>query len=144
MFKNVKSADEFAAVLKVPRKAIAIVLVEPISSICKSTKCRFPAIKRNRNHCPCHKKCWYPLLSERSGLMLGPKFLRPVGRFRDCDCDMKACKAAGYFPAPGAIFVPKACHDVACNTPTLLSVSQKQKLLNTKCARLYLFPGTFL
>ena len=63
MFRAVKCVDDFAAVIRVPRKAMDV--VTPKHMMCISKECPFHAIENNGNHCPAHQRSWYQLENER-------------------------------------------------------------------------------
>ena len=84
MFRGIEYVDAFADILRVPRKAIPLIV--PLSLPCRSRGCPFNAILGNGNHCPTHQRSWYPLIGERGLDLLGPEFLKSHGHFRGCEC----------------------------------------------------------
>lgn len=143
MFRGVKSADDFANVLHVPKKSIPLVV--PDDAPCRSDGCRFLAIKNNGGHCPAHQRSWYPLLNTRGGDLLGPEFLRSNCPSASCDCVVAACKSAGYFPLQGPLHIPAAGHETAMKSPGLLSREKKEALQSKGGKRkdLRLYPWHF-
>jgi len=137
MFANIKTTDEFAILLGVPKKSIPLVV--PTNKHCKSHGCPFNAIRRNGGHCPAHERRWYPLLDDRGGGLFGPEFLHDLSstRYIDCSCSDLVCKSAGYFPNQSAIYIPKDGNDIVKNTPNLLSNETKQK------DKLHIYPWHF-
>lgn len=142
MFAEVQSVDDFARVLGVPKKSIA--LIKPMKDRnCKSARCPFKAIEANHNHCPAHGRVWYPLRQHRGGQLLGPEFLRRANDHRDCSCDEQSCKSAGYFPGQGALHVKKEWHIKMSKTPHLF-LSQKREAYKTNPdKKMYLYPWHF-
>ena len=142
MFDGVRSVEDFAAKLQVPVKAIPLVV--PKDTPCRSKGCPHNAINGNGDHCPCHQRTWYPLKNQRGGDLWGNEFLRSssTGGLRTCDCNVPSCKAAGYFPGQGAIYIPSQGIEACINTPNLLAPSKKEKL-HAKKGPLYLYPWHF-
>lgn len=143
MFADVKSVDDFAALLGVPRDSIA--LVTPKMQPCKSDGCPFNAIARNGDRCPAHQRSWYPLSDHRGGDLLGPEFLRPLGtpRHRTCDCNQQACLSTGYFLSQDALYIPKSGFLTASKSPGLLDDAQKAKIKDNSLNKLYLYAWHF-
>mmetsp|Transcript_29333 Transcript_29333/g.61840 ORF Transcript_29333/g.61840 Transcript_29333/m.61840 type:complete len:425 (+) Transcript_29333:99-1373(+) len=135
MFAGVKSVEDFAAVLRVPLKAIPLVV--PKDKPCRSKGCPHNAIEGNSNYCPAHQRSWYPLRHTRGGHLFGPEFLRFNGKFRSCSCDLPSCKSAGYFPGQDALYIPSTGVETVLNTPNLFSPEKKQKLREKKFVYLY-------
>ena len=91
MFASVKSSDDFARILGVPKKSIGLIV--PTTHECKSKGCQFNAIDRNGGHCPAHERTWYPLKGMRGSKLHGVEFLRPMssGVPKECQCNKRTC-----------------------------------------------------
>ena len=140
MLAGVNSVEEFAHTLKVPEQSIALII--PTNDNCKIEECPFNAIANNEGCCPLHKRTWYPLLTQRGNKLLGPEFLRGTsGKLRVCDCKQKACKAAGYFPNQGALYISSSGHETLLSQTGLLSKKAKEKVKKKK--KVYLYPWHF-
>ena len=116
MFAEVKTVDDFASTLGVPKKTIALVI--PTNEACKCQDCPFSAVQSNHGYCVAHLKTWYPRANKRGGNWHGPDFLCSTsGKYRDCDCDMPSCKSAGSFPKQGAMYVHVGGWETVFKTP---------------------------
>ena len=147
MFSRVETADDFAQVLCVPKKSIA--LITPLKdTICRSRGCQFQAIMGNNKYCPAHRRAWYPLkgvMGARGEWLLGPEFLRSSneGRLRYCSCNEQSCERAGYFPGQGALFVKKEWAAKMLSTPNLFESETVLKYKNDPDLKMYLYPWHF-
>ena len=145
MFKHVQTVDEFASVLDVPKKSIALIV--PSGDKCKYDECPFDSIRGNYGYCPAHRQTWYPRENQRGADMHGPDFLRSVsGHLRVCECDDVVCKAVGYFPHQAAIYVHGKNGrgvQVALATPHLLLSDTKEKIKKGKKYHLFLYAWHF-
>lgn len=133
MLRDVTSLSDFARILDVPTPAISLIVLKQNAStkqyvICKNDGCSFYAVEGNGNRCPIHQRSWYPRDGRRGCDMYGPEFLRSdAKKYRGCDCDVVACKTAGYFPKQPAIHIPKEGRSVVLGTPNLFSEKFKRK-----------------
>ena len=135
MFEGVKSVDNFAALLGVPKQSIPLVV--PLNIPCKVDGCPFAAIERNGHHCPAHQRSWYPLQHHRGSAMLGPEFLRSEDYLSNCDCNIPACKEAGYFPGQDPIYINAVGRETVASTPHLLSDAALKKIKAKGIVKLY-------
>jgi len=141
MFRGIESVDAFADILRVPRKAIPLIV--PLSLPCRSRGCPFNAILGNGNHCPAHQRFWYPLIRKRGLDLLGPKFLRSRGHFRGCDCRHAACHEGGYFPDQDAFSIPKPGRETVLATPGLFTSEKETKFRKNPKAKIFLYHWHF-
>lgn len=143
MFASVKSSDDFARILGVPKKSIGLIV--PTTHECKSKGCQFNAIDRNGGHCPAHERTWYPLKGMRGSKLHGVEFLRPMssGVPKECQCNKRTCLDAGYFPGQDAIYIKKKMIQTCKDAPGLLSAETIAKLDSGEKTTLYLYPWHF-
>ena len=146
MFDDVKSSTDFAAALRVPLKAIPLIVFKDF--LCKSPGCIHNAIEGNCDYCPAHSRRWYPLRHEKGGDLRGVDFTKFSSPGRGCDCNVIGCRAAGYFPGQDAMYIPAKGHDTLFATPGLFSAEQKERWRRRKEEKkkvhIYLYPWHFL
>ena len=65
MFVGINTVDEFAAMLSVPQKTIA--LIAPTNDKCRSEDFPFNAVMGTYGFCTAHQRMWYPPANERGG-----------------------------------------------------------------------------
>ncbi len=148
MFSDVKSEDDFADVLGVPKETIALIV--PCNKQCASDECPFVAIEGNGGFCPIHCKSWYPNRDKRNARgkdWHGPSFLRFANQGRVCSCKQKACFDAGYFPGQQPLEVPKEKRrymlDTVCRTVVLFDAETIQSYINNPNKRMFFNPWHF-
>ncbi len=145
MLNDVKSEEDFARILGVPKETIALIV--PCNKQCASDDCPFVAIEGNTGFCPIHRKSWYPKrgkLDARGTDWHGPSYLRFATQGRGCDCNQQFCIDAGYFPGQGALEVPKEQRQyvigTVCRTVGLFDTETLEGYINDPNKRLYLYP----
>ncbi|KAL7534641.1 hypothetical protein ACHAXR_006013 [Thalassiosira sp. AJA248-18] len=143
MFKDVDSVDAFANILGVP--AAAIPLIIPTDTPCKSKDCPHNAIMGNGNHCPAHRRSWYPLLKDLGSDLVAPEFLRwhMKKKFRGCDCSNSSCYSTGYFPNQEPFYISTTGFPTLLKTPNLLSSEKKKEIREGKIKQVRLYPWQF-
>ena len=140
IFSNVKSVDDFAAVLQVPKESISLIIPTTKKCIYKATfECPFHAIAHNNGYCAIHSRSWYPLIDER-GSSLIPQFMKGKSK-KVCDCNLSSCRVAGYFPNQEPIYIRKSGISTVLNQTGLLSTEVRAKVKSG--GDLYLYPWHF-
>ena len=143
IFHHVMSVADFADTIGVEARTIK--LIEPTNEACKTNKCPFNAIAGNRGFCALHCQSWYPKASEMGNAMYGTEFLRRNNvNNRRCNCDMKTCHAAGYFPHQNSVEIPSLMRPTALNAGALFSSEKLNGYLNNPSKRMFLYPWHFL